>query len=99
MSLPTPSEPAGTLKVALPLVNGAGPAAYPPPVRATLPVGIEPPALPLTVTVTESVWVVVRVNDDGVTTTEGICCARFTVVVCIVPGVCWRKPMLSVARE
>jgi hypothetical protein len=46
----------------------------------TLPVGVGAPLPPLTVTVTCSDWVVVMLDDDGVTVTVGVWVAGVTVM-------------------
>lgn len=69
MSLPTASEPAEMLMVALPLVSVVAPEEYAPLVRVTEPVGV---GVPATVTVTESVCAVEMLKKAGVTVTVGV---------------------------
>jgi hypothetical protein len=69
VSLPVESEFAGTLIVALPLLSVAEIAELnPPPLRATLPVGV---GVPLTVTVAVSAWLTKIVDADRLTAIVG----------------------------
>ena len=57
------------LIVAVPALSVAGVEVKPPPVTVTVPDGA---SVPLTMTVTVNAWVVVMLEEDGVTVTEGV---------------------------
>jgi hypothetical protein len=60
------------LMVVVPLVSVVTTEVKPPPVSATVPVGVGLPPPPLTTTATERLWAVVMLNEDGVTVTAGV---------------------------
>ena len=69
MPVPSASDPAGIVIVAVPVLSVAAAELYPPRVTVTVPVGA---GVPLTMTVTVSACVVVMLDEDGVTVTEGV---------------------------
>ncbi len=68
VTVPAPNDPAGTVKLALPVPSSVTfDEVYPPPLRLTVPVGV--PLLPETVTLTVRLCAVVMELEDGVTVT------------------------------
>ena len=76
--MPLFKAPAGIVTVEAPALSVAAAEVKPPPVTTTVPVGTGEPAPPLTPTVKVSVWVVLMVDEDGVTVTDGMALATVT---------------------
>jgi hypothetical protein len=86
VSLPNASDPAGTAIVADPALSAAPPEVYPPPLSATVPVGVALPLPPFTAAVTVKACVVLIVVADGVTATAGVNVASVVTAIVAEPA-------------